>query len=239
MIKEKKICISIKNISKKYEIGTFGFKSVFKKNKTIDALKDINLDIFQSDRVGVLGLNGSGKSTLLKLISRVAYPTGGSIDVEGKISSVLEAGAGFNMELSGIDNIFLNGAILGMNRKRIFSKIEGIVDFSELGVMINTPIKRYSTGMMIRLAFAIVTYLDGDIIILDEIMAVADEAFRKKCVSKIITDTISNSRTLLFVSHDIRNIAETCNKIICLNKGKLAYYGEAKEGIKFYNDNFS
>ena len=107
-----------------------------------------------------------------------------------------------------------------MNRKRIFSQIEGIVDFSELGVMINTPIKRYSTGMMIRLAFAIVTYLDGDIIILDEIMAVADESFRKKCISKIITDTISNSRTLLFVSHDIRNIAETCNKIICLNKGK-------------------
>ena len=128
MIKEKKKCISINNISKKYEIGTFGFKSVFKKNKTIDALKDINLDIYQSDRVGVLGLNGSGKSTLLKLISRVAYPTRGSIDVEGKISSVLEAGAGFNMELSGVDNIFLNGAILGMNRKRIFSKIKGIVD---------------------------------------------------------------------------------------------------------------
>ena len=239
MIKEKKKCISINNISKKYEIGTFGFKSVFKKNNTIDALKDINLDIFQSDRVGVLGLNGSGKSTLLKLISRVAYPSKGSIDVEGKISSVLEAGAGFNMELSGLDNIFLNGAILGMNRKRIFGKIDSIVDFSELREMIHTPIKRYSNGMMIRLAFAIVTYLDGDIIILDEIMAVADESFRKKCISKILTDTISNSRTLLFVSHDIRNIAETCNKIICLNKGNLAYYGEAKEGIKFYNDNFS
>jgi len=239
MIEEKKKCISIRNISKKYEIGSFGFKTIFKKNKTIEALKDINLDIYQSDRVGVLGLNGSGKSTLLKIISRVAYPTSGNINVEGKISSVLEAGAGFNTELSGIDNIFLNGAILGMNRKKIFSKINDIVDFSELGEMINTPIKRYSSGMSIRLAFAIVTYLDGDIIILDEIMAVADESFRKKCVSKIITDTILNSRTLLFVSHDIRNIAETCNKIICLNKGKLAYYGEAKEGIKFYNDNFS
>ena len=239
MIEKKKKCISIRNISKKYEIGSFGFKTIFKKNKTIEALKDINLDIYQSDRVGVLGLNGSGKSTLLKIISRVAYPTSGNINVEGKISSVLEAGAGFNTELSGIDNIFLNGAILGMNRKKIFSKINDIVDFSELGEMINTPIKRYSSGMSIRLAFAIVTYLDGDIIILDEIMAVADESFRKKCVSKIITDTILNSRTLLFVSHDIRNIAETYNKIICLNKGKLAYYGEAKEGIKFYNDNFS
>jgi lipopolysaccharide transport system ATP-binding protein len=233
------IIINIDSVYKSYQLGVFNLKSLinkreFEKNK-IEALKNINLEICRSDRVGIIGKNASGKSTLLKIISGVTYPTKGNIEIYGKVSSALEAGAGFNPELTGYDNIFLNGAILGINYKLIKSKINDIINFSELQSFINTPVKRYSSGMIIRLAFAIISNLDGDIMILDEILSVADEDFRIKCVNKIIDDCKINNRTLLFVSHDIRNVQEVCNKIIYLKNGMVEFYGCIKDGIKQYN----
>jgi lipopolysaccharide transport system ATP-binding protein len=238
-----KVIIKIHNIYKDFQLGTFNFKSLlqikqFEKNK-LEALKNINIEINRSDRIGIIGKNGSGKSTLLKIISGVTYPTKGNVEIYGKVSSALEAGTGFNPELTGYDNIFLNGAILGINYYLIKSKIDDIIKFSELGPYIDTPVKRYSTGMIIRLAFSIISYLDGDIMILDEILSVADEDFRIRCVNKIISDSKINNRTLLFVSHDIRNIQELCNKILYLKNGEVQFYGDVKDGIDLYNKDIS
>ena len=234
-----KVIIKIHNIYKDFQLGTFNFKSLlqkkkFEKNK-LEALKNINIEINRSDRIGIIGKNGSGKSTLLKIISGVTYPTKGNIEIYGKVSSALEAGTGFNLELTGYDNIFLNGAILGINYHVIKSKIDDIIKFSELGAYISTPVKRYSSGMIIRLAFAIISYLEGDIMILDEILSVADEDFRIRCVNKIIKDSKTNNRNILFVSHDIRNIQELCNKILYLKNGEVQFYGNVKDGIELYN----
>jgi lipopolysaccharide transport system ATP-binding protein len=238
-----KVIIKIHNIYKNFQLGTFNFKSLlqikqFEKNK-LEALKNINIEINRSDRIGIIGKNGSGKSTLLKIISGVTYPTKGNVEIYGKVSSALEAGTGFNPELTGYDNIFLNGAILGINYYLIKSKIDDIIKFSELGPYIDTPVKRYSTGMIIRLAFSIISYFDGDIMILDEILSVADEDFRIRCVNKIISDSKINNRTLLFVSHDIRNIQELCNKILYLKNGEVQFYGDVKDGIDLYNKDIS
>jgi lipopolysaccharide transport system ATP-binding protein len=231
--------IKINNVFKEFQLGVFNFKSLVNKkkfeNNTLKALKNINIEINKSDRIGVVGKNGSGKSTLLKIISRVTYPTKGNVEIYGKVSSALEAGTGFNLELTGYDNIFLNGAILGINYHVIKSKINDIIKFSELESYIDTPVKRYSTGMIVRLAFAIIAYLEGDIMILDEILSVADEDFRIRCVNKIMTDSKINNRTLLFVSHDIRNIQEVCNKILYLKNGMVEFYGNVKDGIDHYN----
>ena len=231
--------IKINNVYKEFQLGVFNFKSLINKkefeNNKLEALKNINIEINKSDRIGVLGKNGSGKSTLLKIISRVTYPTKGDVEIYGKVSSILEAGIGFNLELTGYDNIFLNGALLGINYYVIKSKINDIVKFSELDSYINTPAKRYSTGMIIRLAFSIISYLEGDIMILDEILSVADEDFRIKCIKKIMNDSQINNRTLLFVSHDIRNIQETCNKVLYLKDGTVQFFGDVKDGINLYN----
>jgi lipopolysaccharide transport system ATP-binding protein len=231
--------IKINNVYKEFQLGVFNFKSLINKkefeNNKLEALKNINIEINKSDRIGVLGKNGSGKSTLLKIISRVTYPTKGNVEIYGKVSSILEAGIGFNLELTGYDNIFLNGALLGINYYVIKSKINDIIKFSELDSYINTPAKRYSTGMIIRLAFSIISYLEGDIMILDEILSVADEDFRIKCIKKIMNDSQINNRTLLFVSHDIRNIQETCNKVLYLKDGTVQFFGDVKDGINLYN----
>jgi len=234
------IIIRINNLYKEYELANFNFKYLINKkkfeNNKILALNNINIDINKFDRIGVLGKNGSGKSTLLKIISRVTYPTNGNVEIYGKVASALEAGVGFNLELKGYDNIFLNGAIHGINYHLIKSKIDDIINFSEIGGYIHTPLKRYSTGMIVRLAFSIIVYLDGDIMILDEILSVADEEFRIRCVNKIMNDSKINNRTLLFVSHDIRNIQEVCNKILYLKNGNVQFYGNIKDGIDLYND---
>lgn len=234
------IIIKVHNVYKEFQLGIFNFKSLINKkdfeNNKLEALKNINLEINKSDRIGIIGKNGSGKSTLLKIISRVTYPTKGNVEIYGKVASALEAGTGFNLELTGYDNIFLNGAILGINYSVIKSKINDIIKFSELGGYIDTPVKRYSTGMIVRLAFSIIAYLEGDIMILDEILSVADEDFRIRCVNKIMSDSTINNRTLLFVSHDIRNIQEVCNKILYLKNGTVQFYGNIKDGIHLYNE---
>lgn len=188
----------------------------------------------QTDRVGIIGRNGSGKSTLCKIISGITYPSEGIVKVKGKVSSVLEAGTGFEPELTGYENIFVGGAVLGMSRNKIIERINEIIKFSEIGEYINIPLKKYSSGMIIKLAFSVASFLDGEIVILDEILAVADEKFRKKCIQKIIKDCKENYKTLLLVSHDLRNIIETCNKVIYLKNGELVSFGNAKDTILEY-----
>ena len=229
------IALDIVNISKDFNLSSNNFFFRDKKSLTkISALKNITLQIKKSDRVGLIGRNGSGKSTLCKIISGITYPTSGIVQIKGKVSSVLEAGTGFEPELTGYENILIGGAILGMARQKIIKKIDSIIKFSELGDLINVPLKKYSTGMTIKLAFAIVSFLDGDIIILDEILAVADENFRKKCIQKIIQDCKETGKTLLLVSHDLRNIIEVCNKAIYLKNGELIEFGETKKIILKY-----
>ena len=231
----KSSMIEIEKINKNFYVGT---NFIFNKKNVINihALKDINLIINKGDRVGIIGRNGSGKSTLCKIISGITYPTSGIVKINGKVSSVLEAGTGFEPELSGYDNIFIGGAILGMGRRSIKNKINEIIDFSEVGELIKIPLKKYSSGMIIKLAFSVASFLDGDIMILDEILAVADEKFRLKCIKKILHECLTYKKTLLLVSHDIRNIKQTCNKIIYLKKGKVIDYGESNKVIQKYYD---
>ena len=233
-----KIVLDIVNISKDYNLKSNNFFFRDKNILKIPALKNITFQVMQSDRIGIIGRNGSGKSTLCKIISGITHPTYGIVKIKGKVSSVLEAGAGFEPELTGYENIFLGGAVLGMSRKMIVKKINDIIKFSEIEEYINIPLKKYSSGMIIKLAFAVASFLDGEIVILDEILAVADEKFRKKCIQKIIKDTNETKKTLLFVSHDLRNIIEACNKVVYLKNGKLLAFGEAKKIILRYEKEF-
>jgi len=231
------IILESSNIFKYYNLrATNSFFNSNKNNLEIAALSNISFKVEKTERVGIIGSNGSGKTTLCKIISGVTFPSSGIIGINGKVSSVLEAGTGFDFELSGYENIFTNGAILGMARKEIYKRVDEIVKFSEIEEYINLPVKKYSSGMIIKLAFAIASFLDGEIIILDEILAVADEKFRQKCVEKIIRDCKQKSKTLFLVSHDIRNILETCTKAIYLKKGKLISFGETKSVISIYQN---
>lgn len=231
--------IEIKNLSKIYNTeDKLLLNSKISNKKNIYALNNINLNIKTSDRVGIIGLNGSGKSTLLKIISKITSPTSGSVLIRGRVSSILEAGTGFNFDLSGLENIFISGAILGMNRKRIENKLQSIIEFSELKKFIHLPVKKYSSGMKMKLALAICMYLDGDIFILDEVMVFSDEKFRKKCLSQIKQTSISKSKTVLFVSHDFNNINEFCNKIVLLENGRLKKFGPTNEIIKIYKNSY-
>ena len=185
------------------------------------ALKDINFDIEQGDRVGIIGRNGAGKSTLLKILSRTTSPTTGSVKIKGKVASLLEVGTGFHPDLSGRDNIFLNGAILGMTKRDIKSRFDEIVDFAGVERYIDTPVKRYSSGMYVRLAFAVAAYLESDILIVDEVLAVGDAEFQKKCLGKMGEVSINQGKTILFVSHNLDAISNlTLNAIYMIN-GKI------------------
>lgn len=189
------------------------------------ALKDVSFDIERGDRVGVIGRNGAGKSTLLKILSRITPPTKGRIEYTGRMASLLEVGTGFHGDLSGRENIYLNGSILGMTKQEIDKKFDEIVAFSEIGKFIDTPVKRYSSGMYVKLAFAVAAHLDPDILILDEVLAVGDAAFQKKCIDKINDLSFSGDRTILFVSHNISSIKSICNKGIYFNEGQLIDQG--------------
>ena len=199
------------------------------------ALKDVSFDIQQGDRVGIIGKNGAGKSTLLKLLSRVTSPTEGVIKVKGKISSLLEVGTGFNGELTGRENIYLNGAILGMKTRQIDRKIDEIIDFSEIEHHIDTPVKRYSSGMYVRLAFAVAAHLDSDILIADEVLAVGDAAFQKKALGKMQNLSTDQGRTVLFVSHQMNAVKTLCNKGIVLEKGKIVLNSSITDAISLYS----
>lgn len=185
------------------------------------ALNDVSFDIHQGDRVGIIGKNGAGKSTLLKIISGITTPTKGNIKIKGRISSLLEVGTGFNPELTGRENIYLNGAILGMKRKEVDRKIDEIIAFSEIEKHIDTPVKRYSSGMYVRLAFAVAAHLDSEILIADEVLAVGDAAFQKKALGKMNEVSLGQGRTVLFVSHNMAQVKNLCNKGIILDHGKL------------------
>lgn len=197
------------------------------------ALKDVSFDIRQGDRVGIIGRNGAGKSTLLKILSRITEPTSGRVSINGRVASLLEVGTGFHPELSGRENIFLNGAILGMSKAEIKSKFDEIVAFSEVEKFLDTPVKRYSSGMYVRLAFAVAAHLEPEILIVDEVLAVGDMSFQKKCMGKM-EDVGKEGRTVLFVSHNIGMINNLCSSAILLDKGKLITNGATYDTIKSY-----
>ncbi|MDF2187054.1 ABC transporter ATP-binding protein [Paraflavitalea sp. CAU 1676] len=198
------------------------------------ALDDVSFEIYQGDRVGIIGRNGAGKSTLLKVLSRITEPSSGSITIRGRVASLLEVGTGFHPELSGRENIFLNGAILGMSRTEIRKKFDEIVAFAEVEKFLDTPVKRYSSGMYVRLAFAVAAHLEPEILIVDEVLAVGDAQFQKKCLGKMEDVSKNEGRTVLFVSHNMGVISQLCKKAILLSKGRLIQTGETRKVIDNY-----
>lgn len=198
------------------------------------ALDDINLTINKGERVGIIGHNGAGKSTLLKLLSRITAPSRGSIELNGRIASMLEVGTGFHGELSGRENIYMNGAILGMSKAEIDSKMEDIIEFSECRQFIDTPVKRYSSGMYVKLAFSVAAHLDSEIMIMDEVLAVGDMQFQKKCLDKMNDVSRKEGRTILYVSHNMNTIRQLCDRCIVLDHGKLIFDGDVEQAINIY-----
>ena len=198
------------------------------------SLRDINFEINQGDAVGIIGRNGAGKSTLLKILSRVTTPTAGQININGRVASLLEVGTGFHPELTGRENIYLNGAILGMRKREIDRKLDEIIDFSGVERYIGTPVKRYSSGMYVRLAFAVAAHLESEILIVDEVLAVGDAEFQRKCLGKIGEVSKGEGRTVLFVSHNIAAVQSLCNVGINMENGKVIYQGDALDAINNY-----
>ena len=207
------------------KIGEANDRSTKGESDYVWSLRDINFEIEQGDAVGIIGRNGAGKSTLLKLLSKVTKPTTGKIYTKGRIASLLEVGTGFHPEMTGRENIYLNGAILGMNRKEIKRKFDEIVDFSGVERYIDTPVKRYSSGMYVRLAFAVAAHLESEILIVDEVLAVGDAEFQKKCLGKMGSVSKGEGRTVLFVSHNLAAVNTLCSKGMVLEQGKLVYNG--------------
>jgi len=260
----QKILIRVENISKRYRIGlkeemhdsiasmiTSALKSPirnfnrirklsrFTKNEESDdiiwALKDVSFEVKEGEALGIIGKNGAGKSTLLKILSRITKPTNGDATIHGRTASLLEVGTGFHHELSGRENIYLNGTILGMKKRQIDKKLDEIIDFSGVEKFIDTPVKRYSSGMNVRLAFAVAAHLDPEILIIDEVLAVGDTLFQQKCIDKM-TDITSGGRTILFVSHNLTAVKALCNKAIVLDNGMKTFEGEVDEAIRFYTN---
>jgi lipopolysaccharide transport system ATP-binding protein len=198
------------------------------------ALRDIDFEVHAGDRIGIVGRNGAGKSTLLKILSRITEPTSGRVSIRGRVASLLEVGTGFHPELTGRENIFLNGAILGMSRAEIRRKFDEIVDFAEVEKFLDTPVKRYSSGMYVRLAFAVAAHLEPEILIVDEVLAVGDAQFQKKCLGKMQDVSANSGRTVLFVSHNMTAIQTLCNRGILLKKGEVQYAGKINEVIDHY-----
>ena len=216
------------------KIGQTNDRTVKGDSDIVWSLKDINFDIQQGDAVGIIGRNGAGKSTLLKLLSRVTSPTTGNIKIKGRIASLLEVGTGFHPELSGRENIFLNGAILGMRKNEIKRKFDEIVDFSGVERYIDTPVKRYSSGMYVRLAFAVAAHLESEILIVDEVLAVGDAEFQKKCLGKMGDISKGEGRTVLFVSHNMAAVSTLCNKGILLENGLVSFKGDVGDVVNKY-----
>ena len=203
------------------------------KKDTLLALDDVSLNVDRGDALAVIGLNGAGKSTLLKLISRITAPTRGEIRIRGRVASLLEIGTGFHQDLTGRDNIYLNGAILGMRKHEIDARLDEIIAFSEIEKFVDTPVKRYSSGMYVKLAFAVAAHLAPDILICDEVLAVGDLAFQQKCLSKM-RDVAREGRAVLYVSHNMRTVSELCNRGVFLDHGKLTYDGTVERAIELY-----
>ncbi|MDO4291750.1 MAG: ABC transporter ATP-binding protein [Eubacteriales bacterium] len=198
------------------------------------ALKGIDLEIKKGEAVGIIGPNGAGKSTLLKILSRVTAPTEGTVKMKGRISSMLEVGTGFHPELTGRENIYMNGAILGMSKREVDEKIEEIIDFSECRQFIDTPVKRYSSGMYVKLAFAVAAHLDAEILIMDEVLAVGDLKFQKKCLGKMEDASGKQGKTILYVSHNMNTIRQLCTRCAVLRQGKIVFDGDVERAIGIY-----
>ena len=258
--------IKIEELSKEYQLGLIGHGTLYRdlqslwakllnkedpntllgsnqsnvKNKIL-ALDNINLEIQRGEILGIIGHNGAGKSTLLKVLSRITSPSQGVIKVKGRVSSLLEVGTGFHSELTGRENIYLNGAINGLSINEVSKKIDEIIDFAGVESFLDTPIKRYSSGMHVRLSFAVAAHLDPDILVVDEVLAVGDASFQKKAMNKIEEVSQKNGRTILFVSHNLQAIENFCTKTLLLKKGRIEKIGDTKEIINFYakgNNNF-
>ena len=216
------------------KIGSVNDRSVAADSEYAWALRDIAFKVEQGDVVGIIGNNGAGKSTMLKLLSRVTGPTAGTIRVRGRIGSLLEVGTGFHPEMTGRENIFMNGAILGMTKSEITRKLDEIIDFSGCERYIDTPVKRYSSGMMVRLGFAVAAHLDPEILVVDEVLAVGDAEFQKKAIGKMQDVSRSEGRTVLFVSHNMAAVRSLCQRGIVLDKGKVSFDGEVNDAISKY-----
>ena len=198
------------------------------------ALRDVSFDVRRGEVVGIIGRNGAGKSTLLKILSRIVEPTDGVARLRGRVASLLEVGTGFHAELTGRENIYLNGAILGMRKVEIDRKLDDIIAFSEIEEFLDTPVKRYSSGMYVRLAFAVAAHLEPEILIVDEVLAVGDHGFQKKCMGKMRDVASGDGRTILFVSHNMGALAQLCERGIVLEHGKVVMIGPVADGIKSY-----
>lgn len=255
------IVIKIQNLSKEYMLGNIGRDTLnaelqswwakirgkedpnsridekkYEKNERFLALDHINIEIRRGEALGVIGSNGAGKSTLLKILSRVTAPTEGDIWIKGRVSSMLEVGTGFHGELTGRENIYVNGAILGMSKDEVDSKIDDIIEFSECAQFIDTPVKRYSSGMYVKLAFAVAAHLDAEIMIMDEVLAVGDMKFQKKCLGKMRDAASEEGKTVLYVSHNMNTIRQLCDRCIVLDKGRIVFEGETEDAIAVYMD---
>ncbi len=256
---QKEVAIRISHVSKEYRLGQLGGRTLqhdlqswwAKKHNRPDpnakigqerlngeqfmALDDINLTIYKGEAIGIIGRNGAGKSTLLKILSQITAPTKGDVEIYGRIASMLEVGTGFHPEMTGRENVYLNGSILGMTREEIDAKMQSIIEFSEIGPFIDTPVKRYSSGMYVKLAFAVSAHLDSEILIMDEVLAVGDVLFRKKSLSKM-QDQSDSGKTILYVSHNMATIRQLCDRCAVLHEGKLIYVGDTEKAIQLYLD---
>lgn len=217
------------------------FRSPFKRfrngnsvNNMIWALKDVSFEVMPGEVLGIIGSNGAGKSTLLSILSRIIEPTSGRAELYGRVASLLEVGTGFHPDLSGRENIFLNGAVLGMKRREIEARFDEIVDFAEVGKFIDTAVKKYSSGMYVRLAFAVAAHLTPEILIVDEVLAVGDMGFQRKCLGKM-DDVVRDGRTILFVTHSLGMITQLCERAIMLKNGRVDKTGPAAEVVDYYN----
>ncbi len=252
------IALKIENVSKEYRLGAIGgtslreevnrflekrkmkkhpelYQNELKRGEKFLALDNISLEIKKGEAIGIIGHNGAGKSTLLKLLSRVTGPTSGTIKYNGRISSMLEVGTGFHGELTGRENIYMNGAILGMSKAEVDAKMEQIIEFSEVRQFIDTPVKRYSSGMYVKLAFSVAAHLDSEIMIMDEVLAVGDINFQQKCLNKMKAVAKEEGRTVLYVSHNMATIRHLCSRCIVLNKGHLLFDGDVESAINIYS----
>ena len=255
--KEESLVLKIENVGKDYILGAVTgetFKDAIKArrnrkkgivgadeqnhqnvhNRKFTALDDVSFEVHRGETIGLIGSNGAGKSTLLKLISRITAPTRGTIYIDGKVASMLEVGTGFHPELTGRENIYLNGSILGMSKQEIDKKIDSIIEFSECAEFIDTPVKRYSSGMYVKLAFSVASHLDAEIMIMDEVLAVGDVKFQHKCLNKMKEITETEGRTILYVSHNMDTIHKLCKRCIVMNHGHLVFDGSVDEATKLY-----
>lgn len=251
--------IKVDHVSKEYRLGAIGgatlrqdLQSFFAKirgkedpnsklgsktytgNQKFLALDDISFEVKKGERIGIIGHNGAGKSTFLKLFSRVTAPTKGTIQYNGRVASMLEVGTGFHPELTGRENVYMNGAILGMTKKEISKKFDDIVKFAEMEKFIDTPVKRYSSGMYVKLAFAVAAHLDSEIMVMDEVLAVGDMKFQQKCLGKMDDVSKSDGKTILYVSHNMNTIRQLCTRCIVLDHGHLIFDGDVEEAINIY-----